>query len=122
LLILAVLQLMLPLLQAKLPTETCCLEQILLLQVNHQQPVIPVLGSSPDDQAALAAQTDDAYKAAKCWLLQHWLAPHRYQMLTVLEKLLLAALEGRTSLARFAQDVGQRLESPAEKRGAKRSW
>eukprot|EP00775_Hariotina_reticulata_P004329 gene4329-4582_t len=73
------------------------------------------------DRAAFD-ETGDAFKAAKRQLLQHWLAPHRHQMLTVLEKLLLAALEGREALARFAKDVSQRLETPAEKRGAKRSW
>lgn len=119
---------MLPLLRAKLPSELCCLEQLLLLQANHNQPPVPVAAAPAPTASANASASDaaadlgDGYEAAKLALLQHWFAPHRYLRLTVLEQLLLAALEGRAALLRFAADMQQRLETPEQKRGVKKTW
>lgn len=111
------LQLVLPLLKAKLPTELCCLEQILLLQAAHHQP------ANPNELAAQSSGVaSTAYTAAKQELLQHWYAPHRYCNLTVLEQLLLAALEGKEALLRFGNDMKQQLETPEQKRGVKKTW
>jgi hypothetical protein len=124
------LQLVLPLLRAKLPSELCCLEQLLLLQANHNQPPIPLPAAASAQTASstcestddAAAGVDAAYAAAKQALLQHWYAPHRYQRLTVVEQLLLAALEGQAALLRFAADMRQRLETAEQKRGVKKTW
>jgi hypothetical protein len=123
------LQLVLPLLRAKLPSELCCLEQLLLLQANHNQPPISnAAASSPSstgmgtDTMNIAAAESGAYAAAKAELLQYWYAPHRYQRLTVLEQLLLAALDGQSALLRFAADMQQSLETPEQKRGVKQTW
>jgi hypothetical protein len=118
------LQMVLPLLQSKLPSELCCLEQILLLQAKYNQPPIPVPAAtapaapSASTPAAAAAETA-GYAAAKRMLLQHWFEPHRYVRLTVLEQLLLAAAEGQAALLRFAADMRLRLETAEQKQGIK---
>jgi hypothetical protein len=123
----AALQLLLPLLHCKLPSELTCLEQILLLQAQHQQPAIPLV--QPAVISSLApwlpgtdTQSDARYKADKQQLLQHWFAPHRYSQLNHLERLLLAALEGQQALLQYSRDLMQQLQTPAEKRGVKRTW
>jgi hypothetical protein len=123
------LQMVQPLLQAKLPSELCCLEQILLLQAEHNQPPIPVpaaaaAGTTPSTAAdtAAAAEPEGSYDAAKQVLLQYWFEPHRYLRLTVLEQLLLAALEGQAALLRFAADMRLQLETAEQKRGVKKTW
>eukprot|EP00879_Flechtneria_rotunda_P002126 GHRR01002308.1.p1 GENE.GHRR01002308.1~~GHRR01002308.1.p1 ORF type:complete len:2960 (+),score=1151.97 GHRR01002308.1:374-9253(+) len=116
-------QMLLPLLCAKLPSELSCLEQILLLQGKHNQPSIPAQYqlAAPATNTAQSAVSNE-YLAAKQALLDHWYAPHRYQKLNVLPKLLLAALEGPEALTRLGADMQQRLQTPAEKRGVKRTW
>jgi hypothetical protein len=118
----------LPLLQSKLASELCCLEQILLLQAKYNQPPIPVpaaattaapSASTPDDNTAAEASS---YAAAKQGQLRHWFEPHRYIRLTVLEQLLLAAAEGQAALLRFAADMRLRLETAQQKRGIKQTW
>jgi hypothetical protein len=118
----------LPLLQAKLPSELCCLEHILLLQAKYNQSPIPIpaaattavpSASTLDDNTAAEASK---YAAAKRGLLQHWFEPHRYMRLTVLEQLLLAAAEGQAALLRFAADMRLRLETAEQKRGIKQTW
>lgn len=131
----SVVQLLLPLLNYKLPSELTCLEQILLLQAQHKQPPIPAVNpaqaqqpqsaaAAPATAAAAAAlpAVDAIYEAHKQRLLQHWCAPQRYKQLNCLERLLLAALEGRDSLLQFSTDMLHQLQSPAEKRGIKRTW
>jgi hypothetical protein len=130
----AAMQMLLPLLECKLPSELTCLEQVLLLQARHKQPAIPPVHQPQDPTAPPAAGTPAAagatgtaavsaeYDTQKQRLLQHWYAPHRYRLLNCLERLLLAALDGRDALLRLSTDLLHQLQSSAEKRGVKRSW
>jgi len=122
------LQVLLPLLRCKLPSELTCLEHILLLQANHQQPPIPIVqqqapaAASQVPDASGSVSADSQYEHDRQQLLQHWYAPHRYRVLNHLERLLLAALEGQQALLRFSQDLMFELQGPAEKRGVPRTW
>lgn len=114
---------LLPLVRYKLPSELSCLEDILLLQANHGQLPIPTVCSNIQQQPAQEVSAGDAgYQAEKQQLLEHWCAPHRYMLLNHLERLLLAALEGKQALLQFSANLMHQLQSPAEKRGVKRSW
>jgi hypothetical protein len=129
----SVLQLLLPLLRCKLPSELTCLEQILLLQAQHKQPPIPAVTpaqpqqhqsatAAPAAAAGASAAVAASYEAHKQRLLEHWYAPSRYKQLNCLERLLLAALEGRDVLLQFSTDLMHQQQSAAEKRGIKRTW
>lgn len=127
-------EMLLPLLECKLPSEVTCLEQVLLLQARHKQPAIPTVHQPHDPTAPAAAGTAAEagatgtaaviaeYDTQKQRLLQHWYAPHRYRLLNCLERLLLAALEGHEALLQLSTDLLHQLQSPAEKRGIKRTW
>lgn len=108
-------QLILPLLKSKLPSELCCLEQILLLQAAYDQPPIPT-------PAPAETVLNPAYSSAIQHLLQHWYAPHRYRYLNALERVLLAALDGRDALLVLCKDMRSSLETPEQKRGVKKTW
>jgi hypothetical protein len=119
----SVAQLLLPLLRCKLPSELTCLEQVLLLQAQHQQPVLPavqpaVSSSTPPGPPSATASHDARYTTRKQQLLQHWFAPQRYAQLNQLERLLLAALEGQEALLQYSRDLMQQLQ----KQGVKRTW
>lgn len=72
--------------------------------------------------ATTAAPAHSSYAVQKQQLLQHWYAPHRFKQLNYLERLLLAALEGSEALLQYSGDLMHQLQSPAEKRGVKRTW
>ena len=93
---------------------------MLLLQAAHNRPPIPIPPTTGDSSSRAAAEP--SYSSAKQQLLQHWYAPHRYQHLTAVERVLLAALDSREALLGLSKEMRYSLETPEQKRGVKKTW